>query len=264
MVMPLVLDNSPFNKIDPFSPPLEIWEEREPTEVETDELLSRGEWRPHCQIKVKVDAILNSAHDAAKLIAGNKDENRIDHHVISYLEKNMEYKKWRECMPHPTPKQLIDYQENYPPKDFEVINSLISKHGMLIPEGQVLFHGGIWPLDNKMGGQVKSFMTNRVLSTSFCPKVALNNGDWRGKAYDAGRIDLMVITIKNIDKKAFVFSLDEGSHSHEMEVLFEQGVQLSLVSSSTVNLHFKTCKSTSASDIDCKFIAANVLQIEMI
>ncbi|ASM00643.1 hypothetical protein JY446_08690 [Serratia marcescens] len=261
--MPLEFDNSFFNKIDPFSLPLEIWEEREPTEVETDELLSRGEWRPCCQIKVKIDLILNSAHDAARLIAGNKDENRIDNHVISYLEKNMEYKKWRECMPHSTPKQLIDYQENYPPKDFEVINSLISKHGMLIPVGQALFHGGIWPLD-KMGGQVKSFLTNRVLSTSFCPKVALNNGDWRGKAYDAGRIDLMVITIKSIDKKAFVFSLDEGSHSHEMEVLFERGVQLSLVRSSTVNLHFKTCKSTSASDIDCKFIAVNVLQIEMI
>ncbi|EPW9635124.1 hypothetical protein ACS78I_18525 [Yersinia enterocolitica] len=263
MVMPLELDNSFFNKIDPFSPPLEIWEKREPTEVEIDELLSRGEWRPCCQIKVKIDSILNSAHDAAKLIARNKDENRIDHHVISYLERNMEYKKWRKGMPHPTPRQLIDYQENYPPKDFEVINSLISRHGMLIPEGQVLFHGGIWPLD-EMGGQVKSFLTNRVISTSFCPKVALNNGDWRGKAYDAGRMDLMVITIKNIDKKAFVFSLDEGTNSHEMEVLFERGVQLNIVSSSAVNLHFKTCKSTSASDIDCKFIAVNVLQIEMI
>ena len=263
MVMPLKLDNSFFNKIDPFSPPLEIWEEREPTAEETAEVLSRGEWRPCYQIKVKIESILNSAYDAAKLIAGNKDENRINHHVISYLEKNMEYKKWRDGMPYPTPKQLIDYQENYPPKDLEVINSLISKHGMMIPEGQTLFHGGIWPLD-EMGCQVKSFLTNRVLSTSFCPKVALNNGDWRGKAYDAGRIDLMVITIKNIDKKAFVFSLDEGSHSHEMEVLFERGVQLNLVSSSTVNLHFKTCKSTSASDIDCKFIAAHVLQIEMI
>ncbi|MDE5427569.1 hypothetical protein O1Y96_001177, partial [Raoultella ornithinolytica] len=102
MVMPLKLDNSFFNKIDPFSPPLEIWEEREPTAEETAEVLSRGEWRPCYQIKVKIDSILNSAYDAAKLIAGNKDENRINHHVISYLEKNMEYKKWRDGMPYPT------------------------------------------------------------------------------------------------------------------------------------------------------------------
>jgi len=106
-------------------------------------------------------------------------------------------------------------------------------------------------------------LTNRVFSTSFCPRVALNNGDWRGKAFDAGRIDIMVITIKKPNKKAFVFSLDEGANGHEMEVLFEKGVQLNLISSSTVNLNFKACKSTSASSVKCKFVIANVLLVEM-
>ncbi|WP_431221875.1 hypothetical protein ACQ86O_15625 [Serratia sp. L9] len=116
MVMPLEYDNYFFDRIDPFTPPLEVWEKRDPTEEETDELLSRGEWRACCQINVKIDSILNSAYDAAKLIASNKDDNRINHHVINFLEKNMEYKKWRDCMPYPTPKPLIDYQENYPRK----------------------------------------------------------------------------------------------------------------------------------------------------
>lgn len=263
MVIPVQIDKNQFKIIDPFSAPLEIWYEREPTNEEADDLLLKGDWKPFIQIKIKIDSVLKCAHDAAKLIAANKDEPRIDHHVINYLKKNTEYKKWRSVMPHPTPEPLISYQEDYPPEDFEAVNSLISKHGMLIPEGQVLFHGGSWPLE-KSGGMMESFLTKRVFSTSFCPRVALNNGDWMGKAFDAGRIDIMVITIKNTNKKAFVFSLDEGTNSHEMEVLFEKSVQLNLISSSTVNLNFKACKSTSALSVKCKFIVANVLQVEMI
>ncbi|MEN4558948.1 hypothetical protein ABEG45_19480 [Pantoea agglomerans] len=256
------LDKKKFKRIDPFSPPLVIWDEREPTNEEADNLLLKGEWKPFIQIKVKINSVLKSAQDAAKLIAANKDESRIDHHVINHLNKNNEYKKWRSAMPYPTPAPLIAYQEDYPPEDLEAINSLISKHGMLIPEGQVLFHGGAWPLE-KTGKMMGSLLTNRVFSTSFCPRVALNNGDWRGKAFDAGRIDIMVITIKKPNKKAFVFSLDEGANGHEMEVLFEKGVQLNLISSSTVNLNFKACKSTSASSVKCKFVIANVLLVEM-
>ncbi|MDJ0034145.1 hypothetical protein [Pantoea ananatis] len=260
--MPVQPDKNQLKKIDPFSTPLEIWDEREPTNEEVDDLISKGEWRPFIKIKSKLNSVLKSAYDAAKLIAANKDEVSIDDHVISYLNKNTEYNKWRSFMPYPTPEPLISYQEDYPPEDFEAINSLVSKYGILIPEGQVLFHGRAWPLD-KLGEMMESFLTDRVLSTSFCPRIALNNGEWMGKAFDAGRIDIMVITIKNKNKKAFVFSLDEGANSHEMEVLFERGIQLNLIGSSTINMKFKSCKSTSASSVNCKFIVANVLHVEM-
>lgn len=257
------IDKKPYlNIIDPFNSPIELWKTREPSAEELKVLLKNNEWKPFCKINVEKEVTINSSFDAAKLVAGDKNESRIDKHVILYLSKSQEFKKWRTAMPHPTPQALVEYQEKYRSTNFDLINLLVSEHGMIIPEGQVLFHGGVWPRDAN-GEQLKAFITTRALSTSFCPKVALNNGEWLGKAYDAGHIDLMVINVKSMSKKAFIFPIDSGSNSHEMEVLFESGIQMNLISTLKANLNFTTCKSTNMSDLQCKKIQANVILVEM-
>ncbi|AVG75455.1 hypothetical protein [Pantoea ananatis] len=255
-------NSSTLIKVDPFSSPFELWETREPTAAERDELLKRREWKPFYEIKVGIQARINSALDAAKETVANKEDNRISHHTISYIKNSHEYAAWRSYMPKRTPSELVNYQESYPPKDFDIINRLVSRHGIIVPEGQTFFHGGVWPSDEN-GNPLNSISTKRVLSTSFCPKVALNNSEWQGKAYEAGRIDLMVITAKKMTKKAFIFPIDEGTKGHELEVLFEEGAQLNLISNSMVNSCYKVSKCIDKSGTMSKKITANVLEIEI-
>ncbi|HAS0829228.1 TPA: hypothetical protein I3313_004251, partial [Enterobacter hormaechei subsp. hoffmannii] len=85
---------------------------------------------------------------------------------------------------------------------------------------------------DKHGNPSSTFVTDRVLSTSFCPKVALNNGEWRGKAWDANRLDLIVIKTNATKTKAFVYDKELAGHGHELEVLFAKGATLKFISES--------------------------------
>ncbi|WP_413503152.1 hypothetical protein [Serratia proteamaculans] len=250
------------NLICPFSSPYELWETRELTSEETDKLIENGQWKPFLTVKVKLETTISTPFDAARFIASNKNDSRLDHRVTAYIRENPGYSQWRSYMPSETPDALADYQENYPPDDFSPINQLVVNYGIALPEGQSLFHGGFWPV-NEDGSLLDTHTTNRVLSTSLCPKVALNNGDWRGKAYDAGRLDLMVITVKKSAKKAFIFDMDADPNGHELEVLFEDGVQLTLIDAQLVSTKFNTCKADKLGYTVSKTIPVYVLQVEL-
>ncbi|CZV89494.1 Uncharacterised protein [Enterobacter cloacae] len=183
------------------------------------------------RINVQIDKTIYHPMDAAEFLAANQHESRLDRFVVKFLDTSEEYLKWLSHMPSVVPVELLDYQGSYPPKDFNIIDQAVKKHGIHLPDGQFLFHGGLWPSDEN-AEPYSTFVTDRVLSTSFCPKVALNNGEWRGKAWDADRLDLIVIKTNASKTKAFIYDKELAGHGHELEVLFAKGATLKFISES--------------------------------
>lgn len=217
--------------IDPFRAPHDIWETRKPTDAESREMIKQGKWNPFVSINVQIDKTIRHPMDAAEFLAANQHESRLDRFVVKFLDTSNEYSKWLNLMPSVVPAELLDYQRSYPPNDFNIIDQAVKAHGIIIPDGQFLFHGGLWP-SNEHGDPCTAFVTDRVLSTSFCPKVALNNGEWRGKAWDANRLDLIVIKTNASKTKAFVYDKELAEHGHELEVLFAKGATLKFIAKS--------------------------------
>lgn len=115
-------------------------------------------------------------------------------------------------MPSKTPPALSDYKNKYPKCDFSAVNNAIKLCGKNLPDGQVLFHAGVWPGAQKV-------ITNRPLSTTFCPQVALRNAEHKGKAFDVGRLDLFVLRACASTPKAFAYKRKGAKLGHENEVL---------------------------------------------
>lgn len=230
--------------INPFSVPYDMWQTREPTEDEMQEMIEQNTWNPFVSINVQIDKTISNPMDAAEFLASNQHESRLDRFVSTFFDKSTEYSKWLQLMPNTTPIELLIYQDSYPPNDLNIIDQKVKEHGIVIPDGQFLFHGGLWPKD-KYGVCSSKFVTDRVLSTSFCPKVALNNGEWRGKAWNADRLDLIVIKTNDSKTKAFIYDKDE-KHGHELEVLFAKGATLTFISEK------KVCSNRVVNKYQCK------------
>ncbi|MEQ7775684.1 hypothetical protein, partial [Xanthomonas hortorum] len=124
-------------------------------------------------------------------------------------------------------RMLASYQSEYQGHLLREADEAINVHGVAMPEGQFLFHGGV------LSGNDRSFTTTRPLSTSFCPQVALRNAEWKGKAFDAGRVELALLRVQGQSHRAFVFGTG-GDHSHEKEVVFASGIQLTRASETYV------------------------------
>ncbi|MFP2420046.1 hypothetical protein ACLEUK_07385 [Pseudescherichia vulneris] len=231
--------------INPFSAPHDIWKTRAPTNEESREMIKQGTWKPCVSINIQIDKTIQNPMDAAEFIAANQNESRLDWFVIKFLDRSDEYLKWLSLMPSSVPIELLNYQDSYPPDDFSIIDQAVKQHGIVLPDGQFLFHGGLWPKD-KSGKRSSTFVTDRVLSTSFCPKVALNNGEWKGKAWDANRLDLIVIKTNASKTKAFVYDKELEGHGYELEVLFAKGATLTLISETEV------CKNRVVNKYQCK------------
>lgn len=217
--------------INPFGVPHDIWKTRAPTDDESREMIKQGVWKPFVSINVQIDKTICHPMDAAEFLAENQHESRLDRFVEKFLDKSDEYSKWLSLMPSFVPVELLNYQRSYPPNDFNIIDQAVKTHGILLPDGQFLFHGGLWPSDEH-GNPFFTFITDRVLSTSFCPKVAINNGVWRGKAWDANRLDLIVLKTNASRTKAFIYDKELAGHGHELEVLFAKGATLKFISES--------------------------------
>lgn len=247
------------NKIDPFSPQIDLWMERDPNEEECNEMIQHGTWKPFIRIKIKKEKTINNPFEAALFLLENQSEARLDRHVIRYLDRSKEYLNWLSFMPKSLPKELIDYQCSYPPEDLNAVDHMVNQYGVVIPNGQTLFHGGLWPRD-KDGSCYPSFETDRVLSTSFCPKVALSNGMWKGKAWNDGRLDLMLIEVGSSKTKAFIYDKDTSEHGNEMEVLFGKGATLNFISETKSRTSLLSYKY----DNKPKEISSSVIRAELI
>lgn len=177
---------------------------------------------------------ITSLLDAAQVLAFAGANGDIAWHIENELENGGEYANWRANMPSVTPQILLDYQQLYPLSQAQMAqaNNEINNHGMMIPHDQILFHGGQW-----MGKNTVTKLSD-PFATTFCPQVAMREAEHSGKAYKAGYIDLMVITVSDPQVKAFVFDMDEPEKGNELEVLFAAGATITVTSRTAMNFKY--------------------------
>lgn len=217
MILPLV---------DTFILPYKKWEMRDQT---FEEMQASGNF--HRRIPVRLKATVANAHDAAVYMGCVGADKGLGDFIDDALDSSAAYKGWRQAMPPKTPEPLSRYQKSYPHCDFTKVSAEIKAIGQVLSEGQCLFHAGLWPGGDKL-------TTERPLSTSFCPQVALRNADHLGKGYEAGRIDLFVLTATNSKTAVFAYKRKGTNLGHENEVVFATGADLALVSTVVVNTDY--------------------------
>lgn len=222
-----ILMNLPL--LDPFSPPYEVWSTRTPT---YDEMIASSSPAP---IKENLLATISDAETAAAHIACGVSDNGLSNHINTVLSKSPVYKEWQRAMPSKTPAAISKYQTDYTHCDLDEVSKEIELYGVPLNPGQCLFHGGLWT-----GGS--STVTGRPLSTSLCPQVALKNAEYKAKAYDAGRLDLIVLRITDLTTKAFVFKKNGTKLGHEREVLMASGLLLTLKNVTLIRPDHLACK----------------------
>lgn len=174
-----------------------------------------------------------------------------------FYRSNPIFEHWRSLMPDPTPQALEHYQESYNANILAKIDQLIKQYGVIPPEGQVLFHGG------QMADLQGQYITNRPLATSFCPGAALLNGLHNGKAFNAGYIDLVMLTVEEPVSKAFFFSHENevdgiSQKGHEREVLFEAGATVTFSERIQIRDDFRSGSFTETKKIPSFLVLATI------
>jgi hypothetical protein len=159
--------------------------------------------------------------EAASYMADYGADNGLENFIDRYLDNDLSYKTFRQAMPSKTPTALYDFQQKYPHYSSADVDSEIKNIGHTLSEGQILFHGGLWP-----NRTMKEIVLTSPFSTSFCPQVALRNAEWKAKAYDSGQIDLFVLRASNPITNVFAFRGKGTKMGNEKEVLFASGANL--------------------------------------
>ncbi len=216
--------------VDTFSSPYEAWEERNAT---LNEVLAAK--NPHLRVRIRHIASISSAYDAAVYMATVGADPGLGRFINAALDQSVAHKSWQQAMPPKTPDELSRYQKFYPHCNFQQVSEEIAAVGHLLSDGQSLFHAGLWPNGSHL-------ITDRPLSTTFCPQIALRNAAHQGKAYDASQIDLFVLKANNPRTKVFGYKRKGTNLGHENEVVFAAGAALSLTSTVTVNSNYPVGK----------------------
>lgn len=213
--------------INNFVLPYEKWSTRQPTQQESlDCYQKNGHFLPF--VNDKLEESVSSPFEAACYMARKGADNALENYIDEQLDNSSEYKIWRQCMPSKTPDAIRRFQQEYPNYDQFEVDYEINKNVNILSDGQFLFHGGSWPSGT---ARVK---LNKPFSTSFCPQVALRNAEWRGKAYDAGQIDLFVLRAVRAKTNVFVYRRKGTKMGNEKEVLFSSGAELTLVNKTLI------------------------------
>lgn len=241
--------------INTFQEPYIVFHEREPTLEEQLEKINTGNFHPLDTIKIGIKAEIFTPVDAAKYMAEVVVDNRLERFIDNILHSTKECKVWQNLMPTITPEPLIHYKQSYPKFDTVAVDNCINEIEVLPPVGQHLFRGGFWP------DGLSIVITDQPLSTSFCPQVALRNAEWKGKAYDEGKIDLFVIRVVDPKTHIFFYNLNEEL-GNEKEVLFASGAQLKLVSRNFVCMH-EVVKANRDYSISKKSVPIHILEIDI-
>jgi hypothetical protein len=240
-----------------FETPYECWETRKPT---LQEMMQHSEQTGEMlhSIRDKLICRVTDHFEAAKHMLTVGADGALGRFIEDALDNSPAYKELRSRMPSRTPKEISDYQKNYPSCDSSAISQAIDASGCTLPEGIALFHGGFWPHDRG-----SSLTTTRPLSTSLCPQVALRNAVWKGKAFDAGEIHLFVLKVVNPKTNVFVFRSKGTNLGHEKEVLFSAGAMLTLKKKTRVRDDYNVCKVFDGTRTVSNQIPAFVLEIEV-
>jgi len=183
------------------------------------------------------ETITNSL-EAAAYIAREGTDQGFRNYINYFLDNSPEFKSWRKSMPPSTPPTISKYRNEFLKCDIDEVSNEINKIGLTLTQGQFLFHGGVWT-------STSSLITNIPLSTSFCPDVALRNAEHRGKAYDAGRIDLVALEVAAPRTNVFVFKRNGTTLGYENEVLFAAGAEITFNSCNLISNNYKVFKFKS-------------------
>jgi hypothetical protein len=208
--------------VNVFTTPYEAWTSREATFEELQEQI-RQDGHMCAFVNDKLKALISNHIDAAFYMAQYGVDIGLERFIDSFLDTSCDFKSFRQAMPSKTPNVLFDFQQKYPNFSFLDLNREINSIGHTLSEGQYLFHGGLWP-----NSALSEIYLTSPFSTSFCPQVALRNAEWRGKAYDAGQIDLFVLRAVTPQTNVFSFPRKGTKMGNEKEVLFASGAKLIL------------------------------------
>ncbi|WLG25990.1 hypothetical protein [Pseudomonas lurida] len=244
-----------FGLINVFAQPYEVWTQRETSFEEAMDLVKNHDLHisQAMQVNDQLVEVVSTHFQAATRMLLKRSDNGLENHVNGALYASNEYRALRGLMPMHEPEALTSYQGSFTEQDWATADAAINAYGIEMSEGQILFHGGLWPSDSL------TFTTTRPFSTSFCPQVALRNAEWRGKAFDAGRVDLMVVRVTQPRAKAYAYNL-EGEHGNEKEIVFASGAKLHRVNETYVtDMH--VCKVNSSLQEIEKTVSAYLVEV---
>ncbi|HEO1782944.1 hypothetical protein [Acinetobacter baumannii] len=220
--------------LNTFSKPFQIWSKREltPEEIEAGKYEIREMFDG---INDKIEKSIDSALDAAKHIAEVVNDEMLASHIEKSINNESVFKIWRKAMPSKVPPNINNYQKLYPKCDFEAVSREIEEVGHLPTEGQYFFHGGyIFKED------LNELYTDKPLSTTLCPQVALLEAVNLGKAFHDGVIHLYVLKVVKPQTKVYVFKQNGSKMGREREILFAAGAKLKVENKTLINESFPT------------------------
>lgn len=246
-----------FSLVDVFKRPYEAWEYRK---LSFEEVLARSkELGVHeSSVKTKLISNVQNHFAAASYMLMRGADNALESHVENELNISPDFSKMLGFMPEETPVSIVEYKHSFPSYCLPTVLEDIERFGRKLHEGQTLFHGGFCSLE-----QGESMLTDKPLSTSFCPQVALRNAEWKGKAYDAGEVHLLVLRITGASPKAFVFPLS-GELGNEKEVLIAAHIRMTIMSKTLIRNDYDVCKVDERLDEHRKFVPAYVLEVDVV
>ena len=246
--------------VDVFATPYEVWTKRDTTSEEAVKLVNETGVSLIAALSVKdklIEVISTHAQAATRLLREHVD-NGLEDHIDRALDESVEYRELRNLMPPTVPKALASYQSEHPEHDEPSTDAAIKAYGVEMAEGQVLFHGGLWAGE---AGDCSTLTTSRPFSTSFCPQVALRDAGRGGMAFDAGRVDLMVVRVTQPNTKAYAYSR-QGEHGNEKEVVFASGAKLTRVSEIRI-ADIPVGKVTSGYRVEEKIVPTYLVEVEI-
>jgi hypothetical protein len=243
--------------VNVFATPYEDWSKRSTTTEEALDLVNNKGLSviEALQVKDQLIEVVSTHIEAASRLLRKRADNGLEFHIDRALDTSAEYRALLDLMPQDVPEALSSYQGEFSEHGLPMVDVAIEAHGVEIAEGQFLFHGGHWASDSP------TLTTSRPFSTSLCPQVALRNAEWKGKAYDAGRVDLMVVRVAQPKTKAYAYSR-EGNHGNEKEVVFAIGAQLTRVRETHIT-DFPVYKIFSGFQQQKKVVPAYLVEVEI-
>jgi hypothetical protein len=157
-------------------------------------------------------------------IMGSDNPSLFYNEVKSFLENDSNVKIWKETFSEDISENLKKYQEYNTDYNIEELVHEIDANGMIIPDGQHLFHGGFLNLTDN-----EERYLDRVFATSITPEEAFFHAYLGGRAYDNEKIEILIILVKEPKIKSLILFSDGATLSHEYEVLFNSGLLLKVL-----------------------------------
>ncbi|NRB80241.1 MAG: hypothetical protein HRU38_16490 [Saccharospirillaceae bacterium] len=146
-------------------------------------------------------------------------DNRLPNALEMALNNSSSYNHAKSLMPNISDvSPIYIYRNDFKVHDGTLVNHELNLHGKMLSPGQVLFHGGDWPLNNGVPIAGGCFQLNKVLSTSLSPQVATTHALYHPSGW------LWIINVlDSSNTKAFVFNNVGENLAHELEVLLTFG-----------------------------------------